>query len=214
MALTEVPAQPDPDPAPEPEKVPKYANPRVAVVDLLRKRLEARLQEVEGGSWDGVRVVTAKDLAEALAGDLPPASLFSAEVRTPARIAVDAVCPRCGIPSTIGVEIHPELVVDDDGAELRVKAKAKARTHLCGQTRLDEAADSDQMSFEIGDIVGSPDASEVDFGEGAPADADEGVDEGPQLDLGACPWPGCDLAADHPGAHGTMGDDTDDDLLP
>lgn len=167
------PEEPEEEPAsePEPEHVGKFTNPRQAVVDLLRKRLEAALQDVEGGAWDGIRVVTAKDLAAALEDPLPPASLNAAEVRTPAWITVAAVCPRCGISSDVSLEVHPELVVDNTGAELRLKAKSRARTHVCGQTRLEDAAEDGQQGFELTDIVER------------------------------CPFPRCLLESDHKGDH-------------
>lgn len=170
--VAEPPAESTPEP--EPERVGKFTAPRQAVVDLLRKRLEARLQDVEGGPWDGVRVVTAKDLAEALAEELPPASLFAAEVRTPGWVTVAAVCPRCAIPSDVSVYISAQLISEIGGNEIKLKAKSKGRSHVCGQTRIDEAADGDQGSFELEDIVGDDDDDAVpDVGDDDPEpDAD------------------------------------------
>ena len=85
-------------------------------------------------AWEGVPVVTRRDLDEIVgavfAQPLPAPSENTAEVSTPAIVIVWAVCPRCAISQPIAVTIHPELLVDDDGAELRIKAKAKARTHI------------------------------------------------------------------------------------
>lgn len=87
--------------------------------------------------WAGVPVVTRKDLDEAIRAvfgyPVPAASETEAEVRTPAYVLVAAVCPRCHIAQDISVEINPELLISNDGSELRLKAKAKGRTHLCGQ---------------------------------------------------------------------------------
>lgn len=139
----------------EPERVGRFTPPRQAVVDVLRRRLTDRLQDVEGGAWDGVRVVTAKDLDEALGTELPPASEFSAEIQTPGWVTVAAVCPRCGIANSIGLDVRAELLIESGGsAELRLKGKSKARTHVCGQTTLD-AAETDQQSFDLSDIVGA-----------------------------------------------------------
>lgn len=142
-------------PEQEPERVGKYTPPREAVVDLIRKRLTDRLQDVEGGSWDGGRVVTAKDIDEALAEPLPPASLHSAEIRTPGWVTVAAVCPRCGIPNNVGLDLTAEERTDSSGTELHVKGKSKPRTHVCGQTTIEEIAAGDQASFELSDIVGA-----------------------------------------------------------
>lgn len=127
--------EPAPEPEPEPEHVGRFTPPRQAVVDLLRRRLEGRLQDVEGGPWDGVRVVTAKDIAEALEEPLPPASLFAAEVRTPGWVTVAAVCPRCAIPTDVSVYITAQLISEVGADEIKLKAKSKARSHVCGQTR-------------------------------------------------------------------------------
>jgi hypothetical protein len=74
-----------------------------------------------------------------------------AEVETPATVFVDALCPRCELPTRILVVINTELVTTLGGSEVRVKAKAKASSHTCWQQPL-ELEDSDQMS--LSDIVG------------------------------------------------------------
>ena len=225
-------AEPPAESTPAPEHVGKWTPPREAVVAVLRRRLEGRLQDVEGGPWDGVRVVTAKDLGEALAEELPPASLFVAEVRTPGWVTVSAVCPRCAIPTDVSVSITSQLVSEIGGSEIKLKAKSKGRSHVCGQTRIDEAADGDQGSFELTDIIGD-DAEPEDLGDvgdqAAHLDGDEDVPREtlaaePEddvlaesgLDLGGCPFPGCILAAEHEGRHSIPppAPDVDDDLLP
>jgi hypothetical protein len=117
---------------------------RAALVRLLRDAtLEAiteKLQEVEGGAWDGVSVVTRKDVDEVLATvfgqEIPPPSERTAEVVTPGYVIVSAICPKCDIPQTIAVSLSPQLIVDDDGAELKVKASTKGASHVCGQLPL------------------------------------------------------------------------------
>lgn len=145
----------------EPEHVAKFTPPREAVVDLLRKRLETRIQVVNGGPMDGVRVVAVTDLDKAFAEALPPASLFSAEVRTPAWVTVAAVCPRCGIPAEIGLDVKPELLIDSTGSELRLKGKSKARTHVCDQMTLIAEAIG-QSTFHLTDIIGNEPAESGD----------------------------------------------------
>lgn len=94
--------------------------------------------------WDGVPVVTRKRLDQAInaifSQPIPAPSETTVEVTTPATVLVSAVCPRCGIAQLIGMSVHPELLIDDEGSELRVKSKAKGRTHLCGQLPLVEQA--------------------------------------------------------------------------
>lgn len=134
---------------------------RAAYRDELRKALsdvaKGSLEKVEGGPWDGVPVLTEPKLDEAIAAvfDLPVPlpSENHAEVATPATITVAAICPRCDLPTTVLLSVHPQLVVDDDGAEIQIKTKAKPRTHVCGQQELplgrssDEEAALDQASF-------------------------------------------------------------------
>ncbi len=116
------------------------------------------------GDWDGVPVVTRKRLDEAVDAvfglPVPAPDERRAEVSTPAMVWVSAVCPRCAIPQVILMTVHPELLVDDDGSELRVKAKAKGVSHTCGQLPLPVAepgAPADgQGSFELEDIIGKP----------------------------------------------------------
>lgn len=134
---------------------------RAAYRDELRKALsevaKGSLEKVEGGPWDGVPVLTEPKLDEAIAAvfDLPVPipSDQHAEIRTPATVVVAAICPRCDLPTTIIMYVHPQLVVDDDGAEIQVKTKTKARAHVCGQQELplghsvDEKDALEQTSF-------------------------------------------------------------------
>jgi hypothetical protein len=166
------------------------------LVDALRDKLAAAEIQVTGGEDDGVTVVTHKGWRDALRevdyAPLPPIDNHYAEVLTGASITVWATCPRCGIAGPIMLLVDPELRVDTSGAELRLKAKAKPRTHICGQLTIPAAGAAEgQSSFELEDIVG--DASSVDLGEGA-GDADQDDD-------------GADDAGDED-------QDADDDLLP
>ena len=171
-------------------------------------------KEVAGGEWDGVPVVTIKDLDEAFAAvfdaPLPPPSSLRAEVRTPASVVVSAECPKCHLSAVIPVTIGAVLVVDGDGAELKLKAKAKARTHVCGQLGLDDVA-GEQGSFELDDIVGAA--------RDAVADAEQADDEaGDEITAAteACPFPGCVRQVDHKGKHDVRPteDDGEGALLP
>lgn len=115
---------------------------RTAYRDELRKALvsvaESSFVEADP-SWDGVPALTRPlfDQAVAAVFDLPvPLPSEHAEVKTPAHVLVAAICPRCDLPTTILVTIHPELVVDEAGAEIRIKTKTKARSHRCGQQEL------------------------------------------------------------------------------
>ena len=137
---------------------------------------------------------------------LPPPSAHHAEVSTPATIIVAAECPKCGIAHPISVKITPELLVDPDGSELRIKAKAKGRTHVCGQLALpDEAPEADgQQAFGLTDApVPSGFVVEIVADAAAPTDI---VVEG--NDTADCPTLGehdgtivCHRPFDHEGDH-------------
>jgi hypothetical protein len=121
---------------------------RAALDDLVARCTEAAVA-IEGGPLDGIEVVSLGTLREQVAASLvdklPAPSERYAEVRTPAHIIVSAVCPQCHIPQVIGVALAPQLVLDDDGAELKVKATTKGATHVCGQLPLDAG---DQVTLD------------------------------------------------------------------
>lgn len=89
---------------------------------------------------------------------LPPPSEHYAEVSTPAKVVVAAECPKCGIAHPIEVKMWPELLVDPDGSELRIKAKAKGRAHVCGQLPLPDAPEEEeaQQTLPLDGILGGP----------------------------------------------------------
>ncbi len=134
---------------------------RDAYLEALRALVEDATREVPSGEWEGVPVLTRKDLDEAIAAvfgvPVPAPDETWAEVRTPATVIVSAICPKCSVPTAISVHMHPELVVDDTGAEIRVKGKSKARAHVCGQLPLPETAPAEadgQQAFDLDDLVG------------------------------------------------------------
>jgi hypothetical protein len=196
------------------------------LLDSLGVALLGAEVAVIGGEMDGVSVVTHKAWRDALFASrvdpLPPVSNHAAEVLTHASVTVWAVCPRCKIAGPILVTIEPELRVDDSGGELRVKAKAKARTHVCGQLTIPVGPPVEgQESLELEDIVGDrcdaivrydPEADEDVFCR-LPAGHEGDHDElGPVAIAAApCPWPGCELEAEHQGAHITAVDDAPGD---
>jgi hypothetical protein len=178
------------------------------LLDTLDELLIAAEHAVEGGPEDGVRVVTHKAWIEILRATefapLTPIDRHYAEVVTGANVIVWATCPRCGIPGVINLQIDPELRVDTSSAELRLKAKAKPRTHTCGQLTIPalgpevEGQESLNLEEMIGPRCGKaiPEA-EVDGlvpachlpedheGECAPAPAEEIVDAPADADADA-----------------------------
>jgi hypothetical protein len=165
----------------ERETVPRFGDPRDAVVTIVRDRLERMLQPVDDDPvWHGVNVITAKDLNAAAAEDLPPASIFAASVRTPAYIYVDAVCPVCGIAGEILLTVDAKLVAVGGSRKLQLAAKATALPHVCGQKRLELGGPSrpakGQTSLDLGD--------EDDVNEGGlDPDVDDGTSPSDDSDL-------------------------------
>lgn len=99
-----------------------------------------------------LRVLTQGNL-QAVLGNvadraLPDFDRSTGEVVTPATVFVHAECPRCGIPVGVMVALTSVLTVDLEGAEISVKAKSKARSHVCGQLTLDAATD-EQMTLGV-----------------------------------------------------------------
>lgn len=158
----------------ERETVPRFGDPRDAVVTIVRDRLERMLQPVDDDPvWHGVNVITAKGLGLATAEPLPPASIFAASVRTPAYIYVDAVCPVCNIASEVSLEIGVRLIVEGHSRKLKLTAKAADKPHRCGQQRLEDLSPTSPAQMSLDDV--EPNAGDADFGEGAPnADSDDG----------------------------------------
>jgi hypothetical protein len=158
---------------------------RDALIVKLRQRAKELAQPIEGGALDGIEVLSLGILESALqelaADPLPPASETRAEVRTPATLVVSAMCPKCDLPAGIVLAITSRLEVDDEGSELKLRAKAKARTHFCGQLSLLEAPIADGQ-------------------EELPVD-DEEAEPAAEAEAEGCPFPGCVRPAEHRGKH-------------
>jgi hypothetical protein len=162
------------------------------LLDSLRDRLAEVGETVESGPLEGVHIVTRAQWMDVIYEisniPLPPVDDHTAEVVTGATVLVWAKCPRCHIAGAIALTIEPELRVDDASAELRLRAKAKPRTHVCGQLTIPVGPPVEgQESFELEDIVGDAE-SDPEF----------------------CPWPGCEGESGHQGAHITAVDDAPD----
>lgn len=165
---------------------------RLDLLDRLDEALVAAEHTVEGGPEDGVTVVTHNAWVEILRAaefaPLPAIDRHHAEVVTGASVTVWATCPRCGIPGVINLQIDPELRVDTSSAELRLKAKAKPRTHVCGQLPLAVGSAEAEFQLTVTDFTGPVDP---------------------------CPHPGCELAAEHEGDHHVVviGTDLDEQVF-
>jgi hypothetical protein len=124
---------------------------RAVLQDIVDRAEIAGTDSTELGLAPGGKFLSIGTLREIvtahLAVDLPPSSDQYAEVSTPARIMVAALCPECGLPANITVNLTSQLTVDDDGSEIAVKSKTKPMAHLCHQLPLPNVPDG-QVSVE------------------------------------------------------------------
>lgn len=159
----EDPVPPDPEATyDDEERIGRLTDPRRAVVSIIEKRLERMLQPVdEDEVWHGVNVITRRDLAEALMAPLPPASAFTAGVRTPAFVYVDAVCPVCGIAGEISLEVEAKLVATAHGRKLQLAAKAAPLPHQCGQQRLRDVEPTRPVKGQTAFALGADEGTET-----------------------------------------------------
>ena len=127
---------------------------RRAALDDIIGRCEIASVVMEGGELDGLKVVSMGVLRDQVSGalmvKLPPPPATWAEVATPATIVTSVICPECDLPQVITVKLGPKLTVDDDGAELSVKANSKGSVHVHGQLSLDGETGS---QLTLGDVV-------------------------------------------------------------
>jgi hypothetical protein len=125
----------------------------VGIREELTERFDATIQRVEGGSWDGVPVITEKDLGETMLAvfeqPLPASDDHEAELQTPATITVAAVCPKCHLPARIVLMIGPELRVDPNGSTVRLVGKSKPAFHVCGQLSWTNGKGDDSVDGQL-----------------------------------------------------------------
>lgn len=75
-------------------------------------------------------------------------------VRTPADLTVIATCPTCEQPTAIRMQIGAELLVSDEGSELRLKGRSKGVAHICDQLPLAlDGATLDTILDKVADEV-------------------------------------------------------------
>jgi hypothetical protein len=120
-----------------------------ATLDTLVAKANEAAQTIEGGALDGIAVVSL-DRLRGLAIDvgmtkLPPPSDRYAEVLTPAEIKVTAPCPECHETVTTTLEVHPQLIVENNVRKIKIKGKAEPVVHMHGQLPLTEAASQETV---------------------------------------------------------------------
>lgn len=183
--------------------------------DALEELVEEKRQEVKGGEWDGVPVITIPAWQEILEAvftpKLPPPDVNAAEVETPAYVAVTTHCPSCGQSQLIAANLRAELVTDDDGSELKVKMKAKGVAHVCGQLSIFTAGHPDQDSIDESLAALAEDLRRLNLR--AVAEVDDAYSNVVGTGLAAGPPPTLDAIAAHLGLVGdTLRGDLEDAL--
>ena len=136
---------------------------RLAVLEAVRNEIASLLTPIEGGALDGIQVVSKGEVDQAIANvkaqPLPPIDSGTAEVKTPADVYVDAICPECELPTRLLIQLSAVLeTTREAGSSIKLKAKVKARGHVHHQLALDEGEETDQQDFGLEDIVRPEDA--------------------------------------------------------
>ncbi len=126
--------------------------PREQLADVLHEKLLAASFAVTGGDLDGAQVVKVSDLGLIfMRSNWPELSVHGADVRTPARLLVEAVCPACEQVAAVVVNVDAQLTVTNAGGALKAAATTKASAHLCGQTTLE----LDEGQVTLADLIGN-----------------------------------------------------------
>ena len=129
---------------------------RLSVLDAVRDAADphfASHDSIEG------EFISRGGLTEALEAvkrsELPAIDATSAEVKTPADVFVDAICPECNLPTRILVQLSAVLeTTREAGSTIKLKAKAKGRTHVHHQLALEVADDGQTaLGLDQGDDV-------------------------------------------------------------
>lgn len=146
-------------------------------VDEQRKdALVARLRPIAGlpkkHEWEGVQVVTARDIIEVFEEEVVADYEHTFSVTTPATGHVDLVCLHCGqtIPD-VAVTLGAVTTTEKPGvSKVRLKATANVRNHVCGQMSTKDVTppaqpevEGQESAFEDDDLL----PGEPDQGEGA-----------------------------------------------
>ena len=126
----------------------------------VREALEARLQPVEGGPLDGVRILIAADMEAALAeAVIPPPDAHAAEVAEPASITLVASChvPHCGESVPVVVRLESYTKARRESTIIGHVAIGTPTEHVCGQMALPMDAEPEAEGQTAWDIPRSPD---------------------------------------------------------
>jgi hypothetical protein len=136
---------------------------RLSVIEAVRQAADELAQPLEQGSivgpdLAGIPILSRGVLGEVLnrvkASPLPAIDLTSAEVKTPADVYVDVICPECDLPTRILVQLTAVLeTTREAGSSIKLKAKAKAKTHVHHQLSLEVDDGQGELGLDQGDEV-------------------------------------------------------------
>lgn len=129
-------------------------SPRESLADHLHEAILEAATTIEGGPLDGREVVELEQVNRIfLRENWPPIDFGGADVRTPARIVVEARCPKCYQTASILMTVNPILTVDQHTSTLKLKATAKPATHTCGQVSAELGANgAEQIVFDFEEL--------------------------------------------------------------
>jgi hypothetical protein len=144
---------------------------RLSVIEAVRQAADELAQPLEQGSiigpdLAGIPILSRGVLGEVLnrvkASPLPAIDLTSAEVKTPADVYVDVICPECDLPTRILVQLTAVLeTTRETGSSIKLKAKAKAKTHVHHQLSLEVDDGQGELGLDGGDEVDVEDDTDL-----------------------------------------------------
>jgi hypothetical protein len=144
---------------------------RLSVIEAVRQAADELAQPLEQGSivgpdLAGIPILSRGVLGEVLnrvkASPLPAIDLTSAEVKTPADVYVDVICPECELPTRILVQLTAVLeTTREAGSSIKLKAKAKAKTHVHHQLSLEVDDGQGELGLDGGDEVDVEDDTDL-----------------------------------------------------
>jgi hypothetical protein len=144
---------------------------RLSVIEAIRQAADELAQPLEQGSivgpdLAGIPILSRGVLGEVLnrvkASPLPAIDLTSAEVKTPADVYVDVICPECDLPTRILVQLTAVLeTTREAGSTMKLKAKAKAKTHVHHQLSLEVDDGQGELGLDGGDEVDVEDDTDL-----------------------------------------------------
>lgn len=137
---------------------------RLSVLEAVRAEADPLFATIEGEPGLVSEFISRGSFTEALErvkrSDLPPIDTGSAEVRTPAEVFVDAICPECNLPTRILVALTTVLeTTREAGSTIKLKAKAKGRTHVHNQLALEVDDGQAELGLDQGEDL-DPDDDE------------------------------------------------------